>query len=151
MTTNKIQQVAEIEISYKPLIKPSEMVKISCSGDAEKIFRSIWDSSINYRESFYALYLNRANNVLGYQLISIGGLTGTLVDNRCIFQAALKANAVSIILAHNHPSGSKDPSNSDMSITRKIKEAGSLLDITLLDHLIMLQEDYVSFADEGIL
>lgn len=151
MTDIKLQKVAEIEISYKPLVKPSEMVKISCSSDAEKIFRSIWDSSMTYRESFYALYLNRANKVLGYQLISIGGLTGTMVDTRCIFQAVLKANATSIILAHNHPSGSKEPSNSDITITKKIKDAGKLLDISLLDHLIMLEDDYVSFADEAIL
>ncbi len=85
MTTNKIQQVAEIEISYKPIIKPSDMVKINCSGDAEKIFRSIWNDSLSYRESFYALYMNRANKVLGYQLISIGGITGTIVDARFIF------------------------------------------------------------------
>jgi DNA repair protein RadC len=151
MTNNiNIPQVSEIEISYKPLIKPSEMAKISCSSDAEKIFRSIWGNSINYRESFYALYLNRANKVLGYQLISLGGICGTVVDVRCICQAALKASCSSIILAHNHPSGTNEPSDADIKITRKLKEAGSILDIALLDHLILMPEGYTSLADEGM-
>jgi len=146
-----IPKVSEIEISYKPVLKPSEMVKITCSKDAEKIFRSIWSQDISYRESFYALYLNRANKVLGYQLISLGGISGTVVDVRCIYQAALKASASSILLAHNHPSGNNEPSDADIKITRKLKEAGQLLDITLLDHLILLPEGYISLADEGLL
>ena len=151
MTSDKnIPQVSEIEISYNPVIKPSEMAKITCSKDAERIFRSIW-SNLNYRESFYALYLNRANKVLGYQLISLGGISGTMVDVRCIYQAALKASCTGIILAHNHPSGNSEPSDSDIKITRKLKEAGILLDIQLLDHLIMLPEGFTSMADEGLL
>ena len=146
-----ISQVSEIEISYNPVIKPSEMVKVSCSKDAEKIFRSIWGNSLNYKESFYALYLNRANKVLGYLLISLGGISGTVVDVRCIYQAALKASCSGLILAHNHPSGNSEPSDSDIIITRKLKEAGALLDIRLLDHLILLPEGYTSLADEGLL
>ena len=151
MTNEIISKVSEIEISYKPVIKPSEMVKISCSKDAEEIFRSIWGNDISYRESFYALYLNRANKVLGYQLISIGGISGTVVDPKCIYQAALKASCSGIILAHNHPSGNGDASDADIKITKKLKEAGELLDITVLDHLILLPEGYTSMADEGIL
>jgi DNA repair protein RadC len=151
MMNNIIPKVSEIEISYKPVIKPSELLKISCSKDAERILRSIWGSDINYRESFYALYLNRANKVLGYQLISIGGISGTVVDVRCIYQAALKALAVNLIIAHNHPSGNNEPSDADIKITKKLKEAGNLLDITLLDHLILLPEGYTSMADEGLL
>jgi DNA repair protein RadC len=146
-----IPQVSEIEITYHPVIKPSQMPKISCSRDAEKIFRSIWGNDLNYRESFYALYLNRANKVLGYQLISIGGISGTVVDVRCIYQTALKASSSGIILAHNHPSGNREPSDGDIKITRKLKEAGQLLDIQLLDHLILLPEGYTSMADEGLL
>ena len=145
-----ISQVSEIEISYNPVIKPSEMVKVSCSIDAERIFRNIW-SNLNYKESFYALYLNRANKVLGYLLISLGGISGTVVDVRCIYQAALKASCSGLILAHNHPSGNSEPSDSDIKITKKLKEAGALLDIRLLDHLILLPEGYTSLADEGIL
>ena len=146
-----IPQVSEIEITYHPVIKPSQMPKISCSRDAEKIFRSIWSNDLNYRESFYALYLNRANKVLGYQLISIGGISGTVVDVRCIYQAALKAFAVSLIICHNHPSGNKEPSDGDIKITRKLKEAGQLLYIQLLDHLILMPEGYTSMADDGML
>ena len=148
---NVIPQVSEIEITYKPFIRPSEMAKVSCSKDAEKIFRSIWGNSLTYRESFYALYLNRANKVLGYQLISIGGISGTVVDVRCIYQAALKTSCSSIILAHNHPSGNREPSDSDVKITEKLKKAGGLLDIQVLDHLILLPEGYTSLAEEGIL
>ena len=94
-----IPQVSEIEISYNPSVRPSQMAKISCSKDAERIFRSIWGKNLNYRESFYALYLNRANKVLGYQLISIGGLSGTVVDVRCIYQVALKTLSSGILIA----------------------------------------------------
>jgi DNA repair protein RadC len=151
MMNNIIPKVSEIEISYKPVIKPSELLKISCSKDAERILRSIWGSDINYRESFYALYLNRANKVLGYQLISIGGISGTVVDVRCIYQVALKTLSSGVLIAHNHPSGNSEPSDADIKITKKLKEAGNLLDITLLDHLILLPEGYTSMADEGIL
>jgi DNA repair protein RadC len=89
--------------------------------------------------------------VLGYQLISLGGISGTVVDVRCIYQAALKASASSILLAHNHPSGNSEPSDADIKITKKLKDAGKLLDITLLDHLILLPEGYTSLADEGLL
>ena len=152
MTNNiNIPKVSEIEISYKPVIKPSEMLKVTCSKDAEKIFRSIWSNDITYRESFYALYLNRANKVLGYQFISLGGIAGTVVDVRCIYQAALKASASGIHNAHNHPSGNNESSDADIKITKKLKDAGKLLDITLLDHLILLPEGYISMADEGLL
>ena len=106
---------------------------------------------MNLRESFYALYLNRANKVLGDHLISLGGVSGTVVDPKCVYQVALKAHASSLIVAHNHPSGNKEPSNADLEITRKLKEAGQLLDINLLDHIILLPEGYISMADEGML
>ena len=90
MINDNILHLAEIQVSYNPVIKPSEMIQIKCSSDAEKICRSIWSNTLNLKESFYALYLNRANKVLGYQLISLGGISGTVVDPRCIFQVALK-------------------------------------------------------------
>jgi DNA repair protein RadC len=96
--------------------------------------------------------LNKANKVLGYSKISSGGISGTLVDPKLIFQTALKANASSIILAHNHPSGNKQPSDADTRITKKCTGAGTLLDITVLDHLIITPDDlYYSYADEGTL
>jgi len=97
------------------------------------------------------LLLNRANKVLGITTISEGGLSGTVTDIRLIFQYAIKGNASGIIVAHNHPSGNQNPSESDLKITQKIKEAGNLLDIQLLDHIILTPESeiYRSLADEG--
>ena len=97
MKEEPLFRVSEIEISYHPAIKPSERISITCSADAEKVFRRIWCKPIELRECFYALFLNRANKALGYYLVSIGGTTGTVVDIRTIFQAALKANACSLI------------------------------------------------------
>jgi len=91
------------------------------------------------QEQFKILLLNRGNKVVGIYELSTGGITGTVADPRLIFTAALKANAVALILAHNHPSSSLNPSNADISLTQKIKEGGKLLDINVIDHLIILQ------------
>ena len=97
------------------------------------------------------MLLNRANKVLGFSKISSGGTSGTLVDVKIIFQIALKSNASSIILGHNHPSGNLKPSDADIRITRTIKEAGKMMEIPLVDHLILTDENYYSFADEGMI
>lgn len=111
-----------------------------------------WNSdTIEFFEQFKILLLNQSNKVLGIYEVSSGGISGTVVDLRMIFAAALKANAVSLIMVHNHPSGQTRPSEADKQITRKVKEAGSILDIKLLDHLIITPESYYSFADEGAL
>ena len=102
-------------------------------------------------EFFYVLCLNRANQILGFNQISKGGFTGTIVDVRVIFQIALKACACSIICIHNHPSGSLNPSDADIQVNQKIKQAGEMLDIRLTDSLIITPEKYFSFADEGIM
>jgi DNA repair protein RadC len=103
-------------------------------------------------EEFKLLLLNRSNAVLGILSVSKGGISGTVTDIRLIFQGALKTNASGIIICHNHPSGNAYPSESDRKITQKIKEAGNLMDIQLLDHLVILPvEGYYSFADVGIL
>ena len=151
MKVEPILQVSEIEISYNPVVKPSERVKIECSADAEKVFRRIWCKPIELRECFYALFLNRANKVLGYYLVSVGGITGTVVDIRTVYQAALKANACSVIFAHWHPSGNRNPSDADLELTRKLKDAEKIFEISVLDHIILLSEGYTSMADEGML
>jgi DNA repair protein RadC len=142
--------LAEIEIKYSTRVKSSEMEKVVTSSDAYAVLKKIYPS-LEYREYFYMLCLNRNNKVLGYSLISMGGLTGTIVDVRIIFQTALKASACSIILSHNHPSGNTMPSQADKDINSKIKEAGKLLDIPVLDHLIVTPESFLSFADEGLM
>jgi len=115
------------------------------------VFRSIWKQSLENKECFYVLLLNRSNKVLGYLLVSIGGVAGTVVDPKIVFQAALKANASSVILAHNHHSGNEKPSEADLQLTKKLKEAGQLLEISVLDHLILLSTGCFSFADEGLI
>ena len=105
---------------------------------------------LNY-ENFCILLLNRANKVLRAVKISDGGITGTVVDPRKVFKIALDNNATSIILGHNHPSGQLAPSDADIKLTRKLKEAGDMLDLPVLDHIIIGDGNYYSFADEGIM
>jgi DNA repair protein RadC len=102
-------------------------------------------------EQFKVLFLNRSNKVICIYNVSSGGVTGTVADPKLIFTAALKVNAVSIVLCHNHPSGSLKPSRADEELTQKIKGAGNFLDIKVLDHIILTAESYFSFADEGLL
>jgi len=102
-------------------------------------------------EQFWILLLNRGNKILGKHLVSTGGLTGTVADQRMIFKKALEHSACGIILAHNHPSGSAKPSQSDTQITRRISGAGQIMDIPILDHLIITESGYFSFADQGML
>ncbi|MCA4791855.1 DNA repair protein RadC [Myroides odoratimimus] len=102
-------------------------------------------------EEFWVLYLNNSNKVKYKAPLSKGGITGTVVDIRLLFQTALEQKAVGIILTHNHPSGKVKPSDADIQITKKIKEAGRIMDIQLLDHLIITEYSYYSFADESIL
>ncbi len=102
-------------------------------------------------EEFWIIYLNNSNKVVSKSQLSKGGITGTLVDVRLVFKNAIEIGAVSIILIHNHPSGALQPSEADKQITRKLKLAGESLDIKILDHLIITETNYFSFADEGIL
>lgn len=143
--------LAEIKVAYSSKVKFKDMQKITSSKDCESVFRNIWSPQLELREEFYLLLLNRANKVIGWHCISQGGLDSTVADIRIIFSIALKCVATGIIVAHNHPSGNLKPSETDIVLTRKIKEAGKLLDITLFDHLILSNEGYYSFADEGLL
>jgi len=102
-------------------------------------------------EVFAVLFLNRANKINHFEIISKGGITGTVADPRVILKKALEEDAVNIILCHNHPSGSLKPSRADEELTQKIKEAAKYFDIKVLDHLIVSDDGYYSFADEGIL
>lgn len=100
-------------------------------------------------EEFWILLLNRANKVIGRERVSIGGVAGTVVDAKIIFRKALEMLASGIILCHNHPSGNLNPSHADLEITKKLKRAGETLEINILDHLIIAENGYFSFADEG--
>lgn len=102
-------------------------------------------------EEFWILYLNNSNKILQTQQLSKGGITGTVVDIRLVFKPALQIGAVAIILVHNHPSGTLKPSAADIQLTKKVKVAGETLDIKVLDHLIVTEKAYFSFADEQML
>jgi len=145
-------KVNEVELVYKTKVRASERPRILKSKDIFDCWRSIWNPlTIEIHEEFKILLLNQGNRILGVFHASIGGISGTVADPRLIMLAALKANAVSIILAHNHPSGELTPSKADKELTQKIIGAGRLLDIRVLDHIILTTESYLSFADEGLL
>jgi DNA repair protein RadC len=143
--------VRELRVNYG-VVSYTDCNKVTSSLDASKIFRDIWAHDMSHREAFYILCLNRANKVIGYALISLGGLSGTVADPKVIFSTALLANASSIICGHNHPSANTEPSQADISLTRKLVLAGASLDIQVLDHLILSPDDtYFSFADENLM
>lgn len=102
-------------------------------------------------EVFAVVFLNRANRITHFKVVSVGGITQTVVDPRVIFKKALEVKATSLILCHNHPSGNLQPSRADEAITQKLKNAGKMLEINVLDHIIVSDEGYYSFADEGVL
>lgn len=115
-----------------------------------ELFRMIFDQDlINIQECAYAIFFNRANTMVGYTCLSTGGVTGTVMDPRLLYAQALLCNATALAICHNHPSGNLSPSQADQSLTSKIKDAGKLLDIQLLDHIILTESSYFSFADEG--
>jgi DNA repair protein RadC len=129
--------------------EPDEKPKVVISADAAAIFKPLLSDLPH--EEFWVLLLNRNNLVIDKLMISRGGLTGTIIDVRIIMKMALDNLACSIILGHNHPSGNLIPSEADKEITQKIKEAGKLLDISVLDHLIIGNNSYFSFTDEGLI
>lgn len=140
--------VGEVELTYKSTSKSRS--KIYSSEDAYKVLLPTYkEGTICYKEYFKVLFLNQASQVLGYTLISEGGITETYADVRVILQAALLTNSVAIILAHNHPSSSMKPSRQDMEITKQVRDAAQLMRIKVLDHLILTDAGYYSFADEG--
>lgn len=140
--------VADVRVDLYPRIPASQWPVVQSARDAYNLFRNGWNE-INYRETMMAMYLNQGNKVIGIKEVAKGGITSTIVDVRLIFQAALGCNATNIIIAHNHPSGNLNYSSADKNITEKIKTAGQFLDIRLLDHLILTDEGYYSFADDG--
>ncbi|NLR89974.1 RadC family protein [Flammeovirga agarivorans] len=123
--------------------------KISCSKDIYALL-SPYLLDLNHEELWVVL-MSRSNNVIALEKISMGGMTGTVADPKIIFQKALEKGACSIILSHNHPSGHVKPSQADISLTKKVKNAAQFLEMPLLDHLIFGNDSYFSFADEGIL
>jgi len=144
-------QVAEIEVSYRPAIANKPIIKSSY--DSYLAFLKFYcKNTIGLQEEFKVMYINRSSRLLGIYSLSVGGITGSVADVRLIVGVALKIVASGIIISHNHPSCNLTPSKNDLEITGKIKEACSMFDLKLLDHIIISrQEKYLSLADEGLL
>lgn len=145
---NAICGVRELNVSYQ---KGKAGPKISSSTNAADLFRELMTARSSFSEEFLMLALNRANMVIGFYRVSSGGVSGTVADPKIIFSIALQSLASGLILCHNHPSGNLNPSQSDISMTKNAMQVGKLLDINVLDHVILTDNDYFSFADEGIL
>ena len=143
-----MKKVCEIQVKYSSKLTNKNRFRVLSSKDAFQVINTFfnWDL-IEYQELFYVLFLNRGNFVLGYKLVSMGGIHGTIVDKRQIFGLACKTNSHSLIFCHNHPSGNNAASQADLDLTKDLVKAGQLLDIAVLDHLIITPEGkYVSFS-----
>lgn len=145
-------QAPEITISYKSKVKASERIKITTSKDVYDLSQKLYNAdTIEYTEESIVLLLNMSNKIIGYFKISQGSIEATVVDVRTVALLAIKTGATGVILTHNHPSGNTRPSNTDIELTRRIKNGLQFLDIKLIDHIIITSESYYSFADEGTL
>ena len=153
METQNLNIVSEVQLHYQSKIKPSERPKITTATDVYNIMQNIPElmQNLEFKELFYAIYLNQGNKVLSVLKISEGGTSNTVVDVKNILQGAILQNATGVILCHNHPSGSPNPSTADINLTKKIGKACDLFDIRLLEHLIITSEDYYSFTSERII
>lgn len=141
----------KVKIVYNKILKPHERIKVGTSREAYNVFKEIWSNQIDTREEMIILLLDRSNSVLGYDFLSMGGITGTVADIRLLFSVALNSLATSIIMCHNHPSGNLTPSTADIELTRRVRDTGKIMDIALLDHLIINNDSYCSMQDDGYL
>ena len=152
MVQDQNYQVQEVQLIYKSKFKPSERPTVSSSRECYQLLLDGWNKKImGFIEEFKILLLNRRSKVIGVYQVSSGSTCATLVDPILIFGAAIKAVASSIVLCHNHPSGNLKPSQADLNLTSKLAAGGALLDIKVIDHLIISEDGYYSFADEGLI
>ncbi|MCX6255600.1 MAG: DNA repair protein RadC [Bacteroidia bacterium] len=149
-TAKAVTIAAALELGRRrKMAEVPDVLQIRCSKDVAEIFQPLLSDLLH--EEFWILFLNRSNKVINRMKLSQGGISGTVTDVRMVMKKAIEYLASGIIVCHNHPSGNLNPSESDTKITQKIKEAGNLMDIQLLDHLIISDRDYYSFADNGLL
>lgn len=145
-----ISIIAALELGRRRKeVEPLERSRIRSSKQAYEILRPYFEDLT--LEEFYVIYLNRANEVLGIEQLSMGGMAGTVVDGKVLFKKAFDYMASGLILAHNHPSGTLSPSQQDKDLTKKLSQFGKMIDLPILDHLIYTDFGYFSFADENIL
>jgi len=147
-----VLKLSKDNLSELGKLSVKDLMKVKGIGEAKAIADFFMAKLKDYRhEVFAVVFLNRANKINHFEIVSEGGITGTVADPRVILKKALEEDAVSIILCHNHPSGSLKPSRADEELTHKIKEAAKYFDIKVLDHMIVSDTGYFSFADEGLL
>jgi DNA repair protein RadC len=144
--------IAEVSLSYKSTRPVDTLPRITSPDEAAAYLRSIWDDGqLDFREQLILVLLDNQKHVLGWNLVSSGGPTATIVEIASIFQAALLGNANSVLLAHNHPSGNPKASSADIKLTKRAVEAGKLLGITVDDHIILYRGGYTSFRNKGLI
>jgi len=143
-------QLDEVELVYRTSASNANKPQLSSPEEVSDYLRSIWNQDhIELQEEFYVLLFNNAMRVLGWSKISSGGRTATIVDVSYIVQLAVLSNASSVIIAHNHPSGTLKPSTADINLTKRIQNALQILSITLKDHIILSRQGYYSFLDHN--
>ncbi|MCH5597997.1 JAB domain-containing protein [Niabella ginsengisoli] len=143
-------QVAEVKLVYKSKIKSCDRLQVHNAHQMANIFRSLWNvDNIELLEESKVMYLNKANRVLAIYPLSIGGVSGTVIDVKLVLVAALRLHASQICIAHNHPSGNTTPSRADKYVTENISKAAELLNMNLLDHIILTKDNCYSMAEEG--
>lgn len=147
--TKSVTICAALELARRKRDKSRDKLSIRNSKDCFDLLRPHYEDLLH--EEFHIILLNRANKVIGLKQISKGGISGTVADGKVIFKKALELQASAIILSHNHPSGQLKPSQADLQLTKKINEFGKMIDIQILDHLILTDNNYLSFADEGLM
>ena len=148
----QLYNIAEVKLSYKTNPAKSPKVQINNSADCYDVLIDNWDEGeLEHKESLKVLLLNQNNIVLGIYTAAEGGIAGISVDVRVVLQAAILANASSIVLAHNHPSGNLKPSHQDIDMTKWMIEGASVVNIRVYDHIIVCKDKYFSFADKGLL
>jgi len=150
LKTKTIRLVSIRAVFKKEVVREGAPLWLSsrCS-DATQVFELFRDLSTETKEHFVALHLDSKNRIICYDTVSIGSLSASIVHPREVYKSALLSSAAAVIFLHNHPSGDTTPSREDMEITQRLKEAGELLGIRVLDHLIIGERDYYSFANNG--
>lgn len=145
-------KIPRVKLTYTRPKKKPEFGPVTSSAIAARYARYCYDrATLDHRERFGVMLLSRCNEILGFDIISEGGISATVVDVKVIMQSALLANATAIICFHNHPSGNLKPSQPDIDISKRIKECCAMFDIVLMDSIILTSEGHTSLADEGIL
>jgi DNA repair protein RadC len=145
-------KLAELRVSYKSRTKFSTRKNVRNARDVVEYLRAVWDKhTLELSEQFLIVCLNGNHQAIGWVRISAGGFTQTLVDPRLVFAVALQTASSAIILAHNHPSSSLKPSPEDIQVTRRLREAGNILNVKVLDHIILTRDSYASFVELGLM